>query len=45
MKDKVLKELIDAIVIAIDLLGIDAKKAFPNLYSEFLKNEDKGENK
>ena len=45
MREEVLKELIEAVVVAIDLLGIDVKKAYPNLYNEFLtqQHEDKGE--
>ena len=45
MSEEVKKELIDAIVVAIDLLGIDVKKAYPKLYNEFLthQHEDKGE--
>ena len=45
MKEEVLKELIDAVVVAIDLLEIDVKKAYPNLYNEYLthQHEDKGE--
>lgn len=43
-KEEVLKELIDAVVVAIDLLGIDIKKAYPKLYNEFLAHQqDKGE--
>ena len=45
MKKEVLKELIEAVIVAIDLLGIDVKKAYPNLYNDFLthQHEDKGE--
>lgn len=41
MKEEVLKELIAAACVAIDLLGIDVEKAFPNLYREFLENRQK----
>lgn len=41
MEDKVLRELIEAICVAIDLLGIDVKQAYPNLYNELLKSNNK----
>lgn len=34
MEKELLKEIIEACVVAIDLLGIDVKQAFPNLYKE-----------
>lgn len=37
MDEKVLNEIIDACVVAIDLLGIDVKKEYPNLHNEFIK--------
>lgn len=44
-QEEVLKELTNAVVVAIDLLGIDIKKAYPKLYNKFLtqQHEDKGE--
>lgn len=41
MEKEVLKELIEAAVVAIDLLGIDVKQAFPNLYNEYLTHQHK----
>ena len=35
MDKELLEELIDAVVVAIDLLGIDVKKAYPKLWEEF----------
>lgn len=35
MNKELLEELIDAVVVAIDLLGIDVKKAYPKLWEEF----------
>ena len=42
MEKELLKEIIEACVVAIDLLGIDVKQEYPNLYKEFqdLRNKD-----
>lgn len=41
MKEEVIKELIKGVCIAIDLLGIDVVKAFPNLCKELERLERK----
>ena len=38
--EEVLKELVEAVVVAIDLLGIDVKKAYPNLYKYFKEEQN-----
>ena len=38
------QELIDAVVVCVDLLGIDVKKAYPNLYKRCF-SDNKGEKK
>lgn len=45
MKEEIIKELIEGVCIAIDLLGIDVEKEFPNLYKELKSNRNKGETK
>lgn len=41
MREEVLKELLEAVVTAIDLLGIDVKTEFPNLYEEMKQQNAK----
>lgn len=38
------QELINAVVVCVDLLGIDVKKAYPNLYKRCF-SDNKGEKK
>lgn len=43
--EKALSEMIDLVVICGDLLGLDIKKGFPNLYKVFKDKKPKKEKK
>ena len=43
MKEELIEELIEATIITLDMLGINIKRAFPNIYNEWINGGDKGE--
>ena len=43
MTDEVFRELIEGVLVSMDLLGLDVKKEFPNLWKEYLNlKEEQG---